>query len=142
MMKDKHFTSRMLTCAGALMTVSALLMAVGAGIAYGSIFWQRLPVCFSRPAASASRKIRKRPLKLRTARRSRTEAKGKRPLFQPERTGDGAVQRRTEALRSWRKTPGCRPLPGWTELHPFLLFGDPVGILEFTVIYIIMRKNK
>ena len=38
MMKDKHFTSRMLTCAGALMTVSALLMAVGAGIAYGSIF--------------------------------------------------------------------------------------------------------
>ena len=37
-MKDKHFTSRMLTCAGALMTVSALLMAVGAGIAYGGIF--------------------------------------------------------------------------------------------------------
>ena len=132
-MKDKHFTSRMLTCAGALMTVSALLMAVGAGVAYGSILLA---------AASASRKIRKRPLKLRTARRSRTEAKGKRPLFQPERTGDGAVQRRTEALRSWRKTPGCRPLPGWTELHPFLLFGDPVGILEFTVIYIIMRKNK
>ena len=37
-MKDKHFTSRMLTCAGALMTVSALLMAVGTGIAYGGIF--------------------------------------------------------------------------------------------------------
>ena len=37
MMKDKHFTSRMLICAGALMTVSAILMAVCMGIAYGGI---------------------------------------------------------------------------------------------------------
>ena len=36
-MKNKHFTSRMLICAGALMTVSAMLMAVCVEIAYGGI---------------------------------------------------------------------------------------------------------
>ena len=36
-MKDKHFTSRMLTCAGALMCISGFLMAVGAKPAYGGI---------------------------------------------------------------------------------------------------------
>lgn len=33
-MRDKHFTSRMLTCAGALMCISGILMAVGAKLAY------------------------------------------------------------------------------------------------------------
>ncbi len=36
-MKDKHFTSRMLICAGSLMTVSAILMAICVEIAYGGI---------------------------------------------------------------------------------------------------------
>ncbi|MDD6022963.1 MAG: hypothetical protein PUC06_01835 [Oscillospiraceae bacterium] len=36
-MKDQHFTSRMLTCAGALMTISAILMAICSGIAYGGV---------------------------------------------------------------------------------------------------------
>ena len=36
-MKDKHFTSRMLICAGSLMTVSAILMAVWVEITYGGI---------------------------------------------------------------------------------------------------------
>lgn len=39
MEKDKHFTSRMLICAGALMAVSGLLMTVGAKIAYGGILF-------------------------------------------------------------------------------------------------------
>ena len=38
-MKDKHFTSRMLTCAGALMTISGILMAVCAKLAYGGILF-------------------------------------------------------------------------------------------------------
>ena len=38
-MKDKHFTSRMLTSAGALMSISGFLMAVCAKIAYGSILF-------------------------------------------------------------------------------------------------------
>ena len=38
-MKDKHFTSRMLTCAGALMTISGILMALCAKIAYGGILF-------------------------------------------------------------------------------------------------------
>lgn len=38
-MKDKHFTSRMLTCAGALMSISGVLMAVGAKLAYGGILF-------------------------------------------------------------------------------------------------------
>ena len=38
-MKDKHFTSRMLTCAGTLMTISGILMAVCAKIAYGGILF-------------------------------------------------------------------------------------------------------
>ena len=38
-MKDKHFTSRMLTSAGALMSVSGILMAVCAKIAYGGILF-------------------------------------------------------------------------------------------------------
>ena len=38
-MKDKHFTSNMLTCAGALMSISGILMAVCAKIAYGCILF-------------------------------------------------------------------------------------------------------
>ena len=38
-MKDKHFASRMLTCAGMLMTISGILMAVCAKIAYGGILF-------------------------------------------------------------------------------------------------------
>lgn len=38
-MKDKHFTSRMLTSAGTLMTISGILMAVCAKIAYGGILF-------------------------------------------------------------------------------------------------------
>ena len=38
-MKDKHFTSRMLTCAGALMSISGILMAVCAKLAYGGILF-------------------------------------------------------------------------------------------------------
>ena len=34
-MKDKHFTSRMLTCAGALMSISGILMALCVKPAYG-----------------------------------------------------------------------------------------------------------
>lgn len=36
-MKDKHFTSRLLTWAGALLTVSAVLMALCVKVAYGGI---------------------------------------------------------------------------------------------------------
>lgn len=39
MMKDKHFTSRVLTSAGALMSVSGILMAVCAKLAYGGILF-------------------------------------------------------------------------------------------------------
>ena len=38
-MKDKHFTSRMLICAGALMSFSGILMAVCAKLAYGGILF-------------------------------------------------------------------------------------------------------
>ena len=38
-MKDKHFTSRMLICAGTLMTISGILMAVCARLAYGGILF-------------------------------------------------------------------------------------------------------
>ena len=38
-MKDKHFTSRMLFCAGALMGISGVLMAVCAKPAYGGILF-------------------------------------------------------------------------------------------------------
>ena len=38
-MKDKHFASRMLTSAGALMCISGILMAVGAKLAYGGIMF-------------------------------------------------------------------------------------------------------
>ena len=38
-MKDKHITSRMLTGAGALMSVSGILMAVCAKPAYGGILF-------------------------------------------------------------------------------------------------------
>ena len=38
-MKDQHFSSRMLTCAGTLMTISGILMAVCAKIAYGGILF-------------------------------------------------------------------------------------------------------
>ena len=89
-MKDKHFTSRMLTCAGALMTVSALLMAVGTGIAYGGIFLAAASCTNSTSHAAKSAQTR------------------------PFSAGQ-------EALRGWRKTPGRRPLPGWTGPHPFLL---------------------
>lgn len=36
---NKHFTSRMLTCAGALMSISGILMVVCAKIAYGGILF-------------------------------------------------------------------------------------------------------
>lgn len=38
-MKDTHFASRMLTCAGALMTVSGILIAISAKLAYGGILF-------------------------------------------------------------------------------------------------------
>ena len=38
-MQDKHFASRMLICAGALMSISGILMAVCAKLAYGGIFF-------------------------------------------------------------------------------------------------------
>ena len=38
-MKDKHFASRMLTCAGALMSISGILMAICAKLAYGGILF-------------------------------------------------------------------------------------------------------
>lgn len=38
-MQDKHFPSRMLICAGALMSISGILMAVCAKLAYGGIFF-------------------------------------------------------------------------------------------------------
>lgn len=38
-MKDKHFISRMFTCAGALMSISGILMAVCAKLAYGGILF-------------------------------------------------------------------------------------------------------
>lgn len=38
-MKNEHITSNLLACAGALMTMSGLLMAVCAEIAYGGILW-------------------------------------------------------------------------------------------------------
>lgn len=38
-MKDKHFPSRMLTCAGALMSISGVLIAVCVKIAYGGILF-------------------------------------------------------------------------------------------------------
>ncbi|MDD5809327.1 MAG: hypothetical protein PUD11_02400 [Clostridiales bacterium] len=38
-MKDKHFTSRMLICAGALMSISGVLIAICAKLAYGGILF-------------------------------------------------------------------------------------------------------
>ena len=38
-MKDKHFTSRMLTSAGALMSISGILIAICAKLAYGGILF-------------------------------------------------------------------------------------------------------
>ena len=38
-MKDKHFTSRALVCAGGLLTVSGLLFAFCADLAYGGILF-------------------------------------------------------------------------------------------------------
>ena len=38
-MKDKHFTSRMLICAGALMSISGVLIAICAKPAYGGILF-------------------------------------------------------------------------------------------------------
>ena len=39
MKKDNHFTSRMTTLAGWLMTVSCILMALCSKLAIGGIFW-------------------------------------------------------------------------------------------------------
>lgn len=39
MMKDKHFAFRMLICAGALMSLSGILIAICAKIAYGGILF-------------------------------------------------------------------------------------------------------
>ena len=38
-MKDKHFSSRMLTCAGALMGISGILIAICVKITYGGILF-------------------------------------------------------------------------------------------------------
>ena len=38
-MKDKLFTSRMLICAGALMSISGVLIAICAKLAYGGILF-------------------------------------------------------------------------------------------------------
>ena len=38
-MKDKHFTSRMLIGAGTLMSISGILIAIGAKLAYGGIMF-------------------------------------------------------------------------------------------------------
>lgn len=38
-MKDKHFTSRMLLCAGSLMSISGFLITICAKIAYGGILF-------------------------------------------------------------------------------------------------------
>ena len=38
-MKDKHFTSRMLTGAGTLMSISGILIAIGAKLFYGGIMF-------------------------------------------------------------------------------------------------------
>ena len=38
-MKDKHFTSRMLICAGALMSISGVLIAICAKLAHGGILF-------------------------------------------------------------------------------------------------------
>ena len=38
-MKDKHFTSRMLTCAGALMLISGLLIGICAKLDYGGVMF-------------------------------------------------------------------------------------------------------
>ena len=38
-MENEHITSTLLTCAGALMAVSGILMALCAGLAYGGILW-------------------------------------------------------------------------------------------------------
>lgn len=39
MKNDQHVTSRMLICAGALMTVSSFLFAICTKLAYGGILW-------------------------------------------------------------------------------------------------------
>ena len=38
-MKDKHFTSHMFTSAGTLMSISGILIAIGAKIAYSGILF-------------------------------------------------------------------------------------------------------
>lgn len=38
-MRKKHYSSRMLICAGALMSISGILMAVCAKLAYGGILF-------------------------------------------------------------------------------------------------------
>lgn len=38
-MKDKHFTSRMLICAGTLMSISGVLIAICAKLAYAGILF-------------------------------------------------------------------------------------------------------
>lgn len=39
MKEDKHTASRLLTCAGGLMTVSGVLMALCSGLACGGVLW-------------------------------------------------------------------------------------------------------
>ena len=39
MKKDIHFSSRMLTLAGGLMTISGILMAVCTKLSIGGVFW-------------------------------------------------------------------------------------------------------
>ena len=46
-MKEKHFTSRMLICAGALMSVSGILIAVCAGVPYSGLLFAAAACLFS-----------------------------------------------------------------------------------------------
>ena len=62
-MKDKHFTSHMLTCAGALMTISGILIAICAKPAYGGILFVAAACMFlaarSFPIAEDKKEVKK-----------------------------------------------------------------------------------
>lgn len=55
-MKDKHFTSRMFICAGTLMGISGILIAIGSKIAYGGILFAAAACMFFVARISALRK--------------------------------------------------------------------------------------
>ena len=50
MKKDNHFTSRMMTLSGGLMTLSGILMAFCSKLAIGGIFWAAALPVFCRPS--------------------------------------------------------------------------------------------